>query len=167
VGHLHHQLRRAFDVVVVTDSRLAPGVLVDAEEAVGLRLVVEVEADGRIVTDRYFRRGGGVREEPSDDGTAGLAVIGEADGRGHVDGALDELGLLDVRHCLVAPSELVARETVAVLERRDWGGSGGHGTGDSSHERAVKTIRCRFGRSRLFVLREAECFVRLAKTAPP
>src|SRR2546428_12329526 len=49
----------------------------------------------------------------------GMAVIGMADGRGHIDHSFDEFRLLQVRHRVVAALELGAREPIAVLQWRD------------------------------------------------
>jgi hypothetical protein len=53
-----------------------------------------------------------------------FAMIFGGDWRGHVHDSFDEFGVVDMRHLLVAPLELVAREPVARPKRRDpFGGS--------------------------------------------
>ena len=49
----------------------------------------------------------------------GLAVAPMRDGRSHVDDPFDQLGLLQVRHRIVAALELGAGEVIAVLQRWD------------------------------------------------
>ncbi len=100
--NFHDELRRPLDVAVVTDVRLPARVRVDAKQGVGLRLVVEVETNRRIISDRDVRGCGGVYAEPGDDLSVRCAVGRCVDGRGHVDSAFDELGRLDVWRCLVA-----------------------------------------------------------------
>ena len=49
----------------------------------------------------------------------GLTVHPMTDRRGHVDFSFDQLGLLETRHGVVTPFELVATQSVAILERRN------------------------------------------------
>jgi hypothetical protein len=51
MSHLYNQLRRAFNVVVLTDSRLPTRLLVDSEQGIRLRLVVQVKANRGVVAD--------------------------------------------------------------------------------------------------------------------
>ena len=64
-SHLGHQLGRLFDVIVGADARLAAARRVDQQQGVGLRLVVQVKPDRRIVGTCYSRRGGFVGAQPA------------------------------------------------------------------------------------------------------
>src|SRR5262249_31722599 len=56
--------------------------------------------------------------QPTHQVSVGRSVLLEADGRGHVDDSFDQLRLLQLRHRLVAPLELIAGQVVPVVEPR-------------------------------------------------
>lgn len=91
---LHDEVWRPFDVVVVTNVGLTPTVGLNAEQGVRLGIVVEIETDGGVISNRDVRGGSGVSDQPPDDGTVGMTVGLKMNGRGHIDGAFDQFGFL-------------------------------------------------------------------------
>src|SRR5207253_1451171 len=103
-GNLGDQLRAAFDVAASVERYLAAALGFNEERGVGLRLVFEVEVERAVVTPLDPRRQRVVRAQPGHQSRMRPAVPPLTHGRWHVDHSVDELGLLDLGHRLVAAS---------------------------------------------------------------
>ena len=138
---LHDQLGRPFNVVVVTDARLATGLRPDEEGGVRLEFVVEVQSHRGVVQRQNAGGERGVGAKEAMDGGLRASMTGGAGGRCHVDDSLDQLCFLDVRPGGVAAFELATREAVAALQARRRQGLRSRALG---RQRKSRSLRSRF-----------------------
>ena len=117
--HLGDEIRRPFDVVILADPDLSTPLRPDEQEGVRLGFVVQIQADASVISGLDSRGVRLVVSQPGDEPGVRVTMPRLSDRRGHVDLSFDQLGLLEVRHRIVAAFELVTRQAVAILQRRD------------------------------------------------